>query len=378
MNTLPTEIEGLLAKLDRSQLAFLANRALELAGEAKPCPAKLFVTAEGVKHLSDTQLVSLTEAFRNWLTAARPANRLARQRMWFVYLMLRFTGARLGEVLTLDGAQDIRLPEGVVTFKGGGEGEGREVLLPPEVAAELHACISAQDSRSVARELFKLDQGYVRRKFQERARDAGLPPDLANPRTLRHTRAVELLREGVPLVVLQRLLGHSSADLTAGYLNFSPADEQRILNYHIQRELIMKTSARNLFIGKVTHIAENGLLAEVDVTTGGGLTVTALITERSLKKMGITEGGQVTALVKAPFVLVDTGEDAPAASASNCYRAEVSQVLCDGVVCEVDMTLADSSSAVSVITQSSAKKLALAKGDKVWCYFKAMSVILVD
>ena len=378
MNTLPSETESLLANLDRGQLAALAYRALELAGETKPCPARLFVTAEGVKHLTDTQLAGLTESFRTWTTSARPAHAMARQRIWFVYLVLRFTGARLGEVLTLDAVQDIRLPEGVVTFKGGGDGEGREVLLPPEVAAELQACISAPGSRACASELFRLDQGYVRRKFQERARDAGLPAELANPRTLRHTRAVELLREGVPLVVLQRLLGHSSADLTAGYLNFSPADEQRILNYHIQRELIMKTSARNLFIGQVTHINENGLLAEVDVTTRGGLTVTALITERSLKKMGLAEGGQVTALVKAPFVLVDTGEQAPAASASNCYRAEVSQVLCDGVVCEVDMTLADGSSAVSVITESSAKRLGLAKGDTVWCSFKAMSVILVD
>lgn len=378
MTELPSEAETLLARLDREQLSALADRALALAGEDRPRPARLFVTGEGVKHLSDAQADALTASFRDWARVARPTHRQARQRVWLTYLVLRFTGARLGEVLALDALEDVRLPEGTVLYRSGPDEEGREVLLPPEVAEELSRFVTDPANRAVARDLFRLDQGYVRRKFQERARDAGLPAGLANPRTLRHTRAVELLREGVPLVVLQRLLGHGSADLTAGYLNFSPADEQRILNYHIQRELIMKTSARNMFTGKVTRVAKNGLLAEVDVTTPGGITVTALITERSFKKMGLAEGSQATALVKAPFVLVDAGEDAPEASASNCYRAEVNRVLCDGVVCEVDMTLEDKTPAVSVITEASARKLGLAQGSKVWCAFKAMSVILVD
>jgi site-specific recombinase XerD len=38
------------------------------------------------------------------------------------------------------------------------------------------------------------------------------------PHQLRHAHAVELAREGVPLIVIQRQLGHSNLGITAIYL----------------------------------------------------------------------------------------------------------------------------------------------------------------
>ena len=38
------------------------------------------------------------------------------------------------------------------------------------------------------------------------------------PHQLRHARAVELAREGVPLIVIQRRLGHSNLGITSIYL----------------------------------------------------------------------------------------------------------------------------------------------------------------
>jgi site-specific recombinase XerD len=38
------------------------------------------------------------------------------------------------------------------------------------------------------------------------------------PHRLRHARAVELAREGVPLIVIQRQLGHGNLGITSIYL----------------------------------------------------------------------------------------------------------------------------------------------------------------
>ena len=45
------------------------------------------------------------------------------------------------------------------------------------------------------------------------------------PHQLRHAHAVELAREGVPLIVIQRQLGHSNLGITSIYLQGIDNDE---------------------------------------------------------------------------------------------------------------------------------------------------------
>jgi site-specific recombinase XerD len=49
------------------------------------------------------------------------------------------------------------------------------------------------------------------------AREAGVRRRFA-PRQLRHAHAVEMAREGVPLIVIQRQLGHTNLGITSTYL----------------------------------------------------------------------------------------------------------------------------------------------------------------
>ena len=77
--------------------------------------------------------------------------------------------------------------------------------------------------------IFKLDPSNVRKVFYKCGDMAGIPKDMRHPHVLRHTRAIELLRAGVPVTALQSILGHSSLNTTAAYLKFSNIEIKSIL-----------------------------------------------------------------------------------------------------------------------------------------------------
>jgi site-specific recombinase XerD len=62
------------------------------------------------------------------------------------------------------------------------------------------------------------------------------------PHHLRHTHAVEMAREGVPLAVIQRQLGHSNLGITSGYLQ--GIDNAEIIEtVHARRAPVIPVSA---------------------------------------------------------------------------------------------------------------------------------------
>ncbi|MBN2318303.1 MAG: site-specific integrase, partial [Acidobacteria bacterium] len=66
--------------------------------------------------------------------------------------------------------------------------------------------------------IFKLSRAHFFKVFQDLSLKSGLDPELAHPHILRHTRAIELLRGGAPVSIVQDLLGHSGLNTTAIYL----------------------------------------------------------------------------------------------------------------------------------------------------------------
>ena len=225
-----------IQSLDLGELEFLRAKSMEMLGHgagavdrstwptaglpaANAITAGSFSVPRDIKYLDAEQLEALTESFRGWYRqATRPDIHRARGRVWLVYLALRYTGARLGEVLAIDDRLDIEIDRAVIKFWAEAHRLGaplREVKLPEAAMAEIAAYL--QDTEELRGTVFQLDQGYVRRKFSERAKAIDLPRELGNPRVLRHSRAIELLRSGAPLQVVQNLLGHASINLTAHY-----------------------------------------------------------------------------------------------------------------------------------------------------------------
>jgi len=340
------------------------------------CPARIFSAADGVKHLTAVQMARLTQAFTAWRDAARTAReRASRQRVWFAYQLIRHTGAKLGEVLGLDDRRDLDLTASRIRFSSTGSGP-REVEAPAFLMAGLRAFLESPANQELRGQVFHLDPGHVRRKFYDQAAVTGIPRALLTPQVLRHSRAVELLREGLPLPAVQALLGHASLELTSNYFSFSAEDIRRLIHHAMQKEPTMKTSARNRFQGNVTAVRKSGILAEVELVTPGGHTVVSVITVESLENLGLAEGRPATAIVKAPWVTLALDQNQPSTSARNRFPGKVLRINADPLAVEVLVELSDGTLMCALITDESRKALNLAPGAKVWCLFKAFSVIL--
>lgn len=83
--------------------------------------------------------------------------------------------------------------------------------------------------------------GAVRTQLRRLAAEAGVRRRFA-PHQLRHAHAVEMAREGVPLNVIQRHLGHTDLGVTSVYLQGIDNDEV-INTVHARTAPMMPASA---------------------------------------------------------------------------------------------------------------------------------------
>lgn len=337
--------------------------------------ARIFSVPDDVKFLDTLELTRLSEAFSAWTDrASRPDVAVSRNRVRLIFLVLRHTGARLGEVLALNDRADVNL-DNLSVMLGGGEGEGREVQIPAELGDALAAVFEDPAYGSLRGTLFRLDQGHVRRKFYERAEECGFTKELVNPSTIRRSRAVELLRDDVPLPVVQRILGHSTADLTAAFLHL-PEDQRRKVERQVLTRETRRTSARNAFFGRVAQVQKGDIQSRVVVESLGGHAVSSVITNESVKNLGVTEGCFVTAEIKAPWVVLEACVDMPRTTATNRFLGEVELVRLGELTSEAIVILSDGTRLCAVITTTSARELELTEGQKVWAMFNAFAVVL--
>ncbi len=66
----------------------------------------------------------------------------------------------------------------------------------------------------------------------------------------------------------------------------------------------MQLSTRNILKGKVVDVKEGMIMAKVKVDIGGGNIITAIITDESLKELGVKVGDELAVLIKATSVMV--------------------------------------------------------------------------
>jgi site-specific recombinase XerD len=134
-------------------------------------------------------------------------------------------GLRVSEALAL-AESDLDRERGAILVRRGKGGKRREVGMDSWGWQQLDPWLQIREQMPVGA-LFCVVHGPsrgrawspagVRVQLRRAAADAGVRRRFA-PHQLRHAHAVEMAREGVPLVVIQRQLGHANLGITSIYL----------------------------------------------------------------------------------------------------------------------------------------------------------------
>lgn len=138
----------------------------------------------------------------------------------------------------------------------------------------------------------------------------------------------------------------------------------------------MQTSSRNQFLGTVTKVTNGPINSEVVLDIGGGNELVAVITHNSVDLLGLVAGVPAYALIKAPWVILAKDDGKIKTSARNNLQGTISSVQEGAVNSEVIITLAGGRTITAIVTNESAKEMALKTGDLIHALIKASHIIL--
>lgn len=138
----------------------------------------------------------------------------------------------------------------------------------------------------------------------------------------------------------------------------------------------MKISTRNVFEGKITALTNGAVNAEVELTTTGGDRIVAVVTESSVRSLGLAVGKSALAFVKAPWVIVMAGDCGIRFSARNQLAGTVEKVSAGAINSEVAIKLKGGTLVQAVVTNEAVSELGLAPGVAAIALIKASHVVL--
>jgi integrase len=144
--------------------------------------------------------------------------------------LLLLNGLRSCEVLALT-LEDLLLSEALLRVRGKG-GKVRMMPLPPETIRLLDCYLKAERPLTNTAKVFVSLKGKARGKPMTKAGLRSLfrhhraitTIGKANPHRFRHTFGSDMIRAGVSLPALQRLMGHRNIETTLLYIQISPQD----------------------------------------------------------------------------------------------------------------------------------------------------------
>ena len=341
---------------------------------------RIISIAEEGNCLDTSQLNRLELSFREWVDASpRKDVRLSRRRILLIFLLIRFTGAKLNEVLALNPFADIDIGRSAVFFNSTDvdkESGPREVRVSETLSHEIESALADQEFKESLQNMFSVDPAFVRRKFYEQAQSCGFAKRLGGPEMIRKARAVELMQCNMPLPVVQTILGHSTPNLTSSYVSFSADEIHEVTRLFMERESSHKTSARNSFFGKVKTIQRGDIQTQVEIVTLSGHSVTTVITNDSLEKLGLHEGRLITAEVKAPWIILQKGDEEPQCSAENRFEGVIERKTQGKINTEYSILIPGGVMLCAIVSTQQTQRLGFQVGDRVWAIFNSSSVVL--
>jgi integrase len=163
-----------------------------------------------------------------WLSAEelRAFERHCPAEWWPLFATLFYTGARLGEVQGLRGADVLVHSRRIGIHEQERRVKTREAIRDLPISQALERALAAhlaQVSPGPSDLVFPgsmQDYAAVRRVWDSSCEAGGISG--ATPHDARHTYAVHATMSGVPIVRLQKLLGHATAAMTMRYMKHAP------------------------------------------------------------------------------------------------------------------------------------------------------------
>lgn len=168
--------------------------------------------------------------------------RESRQASFCVTLAL--TGARISEVLAIT-ADRIDLASATIaieTLKRRQRGIFRAIPVPRELV-ELLSVLHQLGTSLPDDRLWLFSRSTAWKYVKETMAQAGVESHVAKPKALRHSFAVEAVRQRIALSVLRKWLGHSKIETTAIYAD-PVGEEERALAEPMWQNLLMALSDR--------------------------------------------------------------------------------------------------------------------------------------
>ncbi|KMW73076.1 transcriptional regulator [Photorhabdus luminescens subsp. luminescens] len=138
----------------------------------------------------------------------------------------------------------------------------------------------------------------------------------------------------------------------------------------------LQTSARNQFFGTITDRDHNPVQQHVRILLADGQTsLHAALTEQSANRLGLVEGKEVLALIKAPWVKL-TKEPFSSSHFDNTLTGQISKLETGEESTEIIIALDGGAILCSTLPNQEANDLKLHPGDKITALFNADQVII--
>src|SRR5512139_2237739 len=116
------------------------------------------------KSLDTVRLQDLEQSFRTWADSPQgSARKLSRKRIFLIFLLIRYTGARLSEILNLDIRRDVDCIRQIVRLRKSAtsiDASLRDVQIPELLAQDIKATLRELPSGTAQDKLFKVDPAH--------------------------------------------------------------------------------------------------------------------------------------------------------------------------------------------------------------------------
>lgn len=163
-----------------------------------------------------------------------PEHGSALERDLSIVEMFFATGARVYEISNLK-VQDVDLDNGIIKIFGKGSKE-RYVQIGNEEILQLMKAYYRKNQKRIDESRFffinrqgkRFSEQSIRRMIRKYSSQAGITVSIT-PHMFRHSVATYLLEEGVDIMYIQKLLGHSSIKTTQIYLHVASKKQMEIL-----------------------------------------------------------------------------------------------------------------------------------------------------